>query len=152
MQKPKPKKAPPKPAQKVESKPEERGRSRENGVNRVILIGRLGKDPEVRFTQTGTAVCNMTMATSETWKDKNGEKQEKTEWHKIVVWGKSGEACGQYLTKGARAYVEGKLQTRKYEKDGVDHYSTEVVAQQVQFLGGKSAPKQETEGEDEIPF
>ncbi len=98
------------------------------GVNKVILVGNLGKDPEVKYMPSGDAVANLTLATSETWKDKNsGEKKEKTEWHRVVFFGKLAEIAGQYLKKGSKIYVEGQLQTRKWQKDGQDHYSTEVV-------------------------
>ncbi len=107
-----------------------------SGVNKVILIGRLGQDPEVRYTSNGGAVANFSLATSESWTDKQGQKQEKTEWHRIVVWGKMGELCGQYLSKGRQAYIEGRLQTREWtDKEGGKRYTTEVVAQSVQFLG-----------------
>lgn len=110
-----------------------------SGVNKVILIGRLGSDPEVRYTSNGGAVANFNMATNESWTDKQGQKQERTEWHKIVVWGKLGELCGQYLSKGRQAYVEGRLQTREWQdKEGNKRYTTEIVAQGVQFLGGPS--------------
>jgi single-strand DNA-binding protein len=99
------------------------------GVNKVILVGHLGKDPEVRYTQDGKAICNFSVATAETWKDKNtGEKREKTEWHRIVVFGKLADICAEYLTKGRQVYIEGKLQTRKWQdNDGNDRWSTEVV-------------------------
>lgn len=107
-----------------------------SGVNKVILIGRLGKDPEVRYTSAGGAVGNFTLATSESWTDKTGQKQEKTEWHRIVAWGKLAEICGQYLSKGKQTYVEGKLQTREWvDKEGQKKYTTEVVAMNIQFLG-----------------
>jgi single-strand DNA-binding protein len=107
------------------------------GVNKVILIGNLGKDPEVRFTPSGAAVANFNIATNESWTDKSGQKQEKTEWHRIVVWGKLAELCGEYLKKGRQAYVEGRLQTREWtDKEGKKNYTTEIVAQTVQFLGG----------------
>ncbi len=107
------------------------------GVNKVILIGNLGKDPEVRATPSGAMVANFSVATNESWTDKNGQKQERTEWHRIVVWGKTAELCGQYLKKGRQAYIEGKLQTREWnDKEGKKNYTTEVVAQTVQFLGG----------------
>ena len=111
-----------------------------SGVNKVIVLGRLGQDPELKYTPNGAAVCNFTVATSESWNDKNsGQKQEKTEWHRIVVWGKLAELCNQYLTKGRQAYVEGKLQTRSWEdKDGNKRYTTEIVASTVQFIGGGS--------------
>src|SRR2546429_6403351 len=106
-------------------------------VNKVILIGNLGKDPEVRFTQTGSAVANFSIATSEQWNDRDGKRQERTEWHNIVVWGKQAETCGQYLAKGRQVYVEGSIRTRQYDdKEGNRRYITEVVAQRVQFLGG----------------
>lgn len=105
-------------------------------VNKVILVGRLGQDPELRYTPSGMAVCNFTLATSESWTDKNGEKQERTEWHRVVIWGKLAELCNQYLSKGRQAYLEGALQTRSWEdKEGVKRYTTEIVAKTVQFLG-----------------
>jgi single-strand DNA-binding protein len=105
-------------------------------VNKVILVGRLGQNPEVRYTPSGAAVANFSLATNETWMDKSGQKQERTEWHRIVVWGKLAELCGQYLQKGRQAYVEGRLQTRQWQdKDGQTKYTTEVQAQTVQFLG-----------------
>jgi single-strand DNA-binding protein len=108
-----------------------------SGVNKVILIGRLGTDPEVRYTSNGGAVANFNMATNESWTDKSGQKQEKTEWHRIVVWGKIAELCGQYLSKGRQAFIEGRLQTREWtDKEGGKRYTTEIVAQNVQFLGG----------------
>lgn len=113
-----------------------------NGVNKVILIGNLGADPEVRYTSSGGAVGNFSLATNESWTDKNGQKQERTEWHRIVVWGKTAENCGQYLSKGRQAYIEGRLQTRDWmDKEGNKRYTTEVVAQSVRFLGGPSAEK-----------
>lgn len=108
------------------------------GVNKAILIGNLGADPEVRFTPGGQAVANFRIATSESWTDKNGQKQERTEWHRIVVWGKLAELCGEYLAKGRQCYVEGRLQTREWtDKEGKKNYTTEVVANQVVFLGGR---------------
>ena len=108
-----------------------------SGVNKVFILGRLGRDPELRHTQAGQAVCNFSMATSEKWKDKEGTPQERTEWHNVVVWAKLAELCAEYLSKGAQAFVEGKLQTSTYEKDGVKHYKTEIVGQTVQFIGAK---------------
>ncbi|MBU6283441.1 single-stranded DNA-binding protein [bacterium] len=105
-------------------------------VNKAILVGRLGADPEVRFTGAGRAVCNFRIATDSVWKDRDGNRQKRTEWHKIVVFGPQGETCGKYLAKGREVYVEGELQTRSYEKEGQKHYSTEIVAQTVRFLGG----------------
>jgi len=107
-------------------------------VNKVILVGRLGKDPEVRYTATSQPVCRFSIATDESWTDKGGKKQSKTEWHNIVVWGKLGEICGEYLSKGRQAYIEGKLQTRTWEgKEGKPMKSTEIVAREVVFLGGE---------------
>jgi single-strand DNA-binding protein len=107
------------------------------GVNKVILIGNLGRDPELRYTQNGQAVANFTLATTETWTDKGGEKVERTEWHRIVAWGRTGEICAQYLAKGRTVYVEGRIQTREYEdRDGNKRSTTEINAQTVQFLGG----------------
>ena len=108
------------------------------GINKAILVGNLGRDPEVRFTPSGQAVANFSIATSESWTDKSsGQKQEKTEWHRIVVWGKLAELCGEYLKKGRQCYVEGRLQTREWtDKEGKKNYTTEVVANTVQFLGG----------------
>ena len=108
-----------------------------SGVNKVILVGNLGRDPEVRYTPGGQAVANFTIATNEAWTDKSGQKQERTEWHRIVVWGKQAELCGEYLTKGRQVYVEGRLQTREWtNKEGAKQYTTEVVANQVVFLSG----------------
>ncbi|MCF8036203.1 MAG: single-stranded DNA-binding protein [Desulfobacteraceae bacterium] len=110
------------------------------GVNKVILIGNLGRDPEIRYTQDGNAVANFTLATSMEWRDKaSGEKREKTEWHRIVAFRKLGEICGEYLSKGKQVYIEGRLQTRSWEQDGVTKYMTEVVASEMQMLGGKGA-------------
>ena len=106
-------------------------------VNKVILLGNLGKDPETRYTTGGEAVTNLNIATSETWKDKSGEKQEKTEWHRVVLFGRQAEIAGEYLKKGRSVYIEGRLQTRKYtDKDGVEKYSTEVVGDRMQLIGG----------------
>lgn len=109
-------------------------------VNKVILVGRLGQDPELRSTPGGAQVANFSVATNENWTDKSGQKQEKTEWHRIVVWGKTAEICHKYLKKGKEVYLEGKLQTRQWEnKEGQKQYTTEVHAQHVQFLGGAPA-------------
>lgn len=144
-----------------------------SGLNKVLLIGRLGKDPEVRYTTTGGSVATFSVATNENWTDKNGQKQERTEWHRIVAWGKLGEICGQYLSKGREAFVEGRLQTREWtDKEGNKRYTTEIVASNVQFLGGAGdraasgandfaaptfeTPTMETSGsnmaDDEVPF
>ena len=107
-------------------------------VNKVILIGRLGADPEVRYTQNGQAVANFNVATHESWKDRDGQPQEKTEWHRIVVWGRQAETCAEYLKKGREAYVEGRLETRQWQdREGNDRYTTEIKAQTVRFLGGR---------------
>ena len=139
-------------------------------VNKVILVGALGRDPETRFMPNGEAVTNFSIATSENWKDKQGNKQEKTEWHNIVMYRKLAEIAGEYLKKGASVYIEGRLQTRKWEKDGVTRYSTEIIADSMQMLGAKSdnqaqgntsapAPKENAPssgfsdfGDDSIPF
>ncbi|MDO8519654.1 MAG: single-stranded DNA-binding protein [Deltaproteobacteria bacterium] len=116
-------------------------------VNKVILVGNLGADPEVRYTQGGQAVCNFNVATNERWKDKtSGQPEERTEWHRVVVWGKLAELCRDYLAKGRTVYLEGRLQTRKWEKDGVARYTTEVVAQTVQFLGARGETKSDMAG------
>ncbi len=111
------------------------------GINKAILVGRLGSDPEVRYTPSGVAVANFNIATSEEWKDKDtGEKKERTEWHRIVAWSKLGEICGEYLSKGRQVYIEGRIQTRSWEdRDGNKKYTTEIVAADVQFLGGRDA-------------
>ena len=107
-------------------------------VNKVILIGNLGRDPETRYTTGGDAVTNLRIATTEAWKDKSGEKQEKTEWHTVVLFGRQAEIAGEYLKKGRPVYIEGRLQTRKWtDKEGVEKYSTEVVADRMQLLGGR---------------
>jgi single-strand DNA-binding protein len=109
-------------------------------VNKVILIGRLGKDPETRYMTSGEAVTNCTLATSETWKDKSGEKQEKTEWHNLVFYRRLAEIAGEYLKKGSQIFVEGKLQTRKWQdKEGKDRYTTEIVVNEMTMLGSKSS-------------
>ena len=111
------------------------------GINKVILIGRLGSDPEVRYTPSGVAVANFNIATSEEWKDKDsGERRERTEWHRIVAWRRLGEICGEYLSKGKQIYVEGRLQTRDWEdRDGNKRYTTEIVASDIQFLGSRDS-------------
>jgi single-strand DNA-binding protein len=144
-------------------------------VNKVIILGNLGRDPEVRFSADGAAVCNIAIATSSSWKDKNsGEKREETEWHKVVFYGRLAEIAGEYLKKGKPVYVEGRLKTRKWQnKEGVDQYTTEVIADSMQLLGGREegsqAPQQRqapapqpqtqrqpaanfTDMDDDIPF
>lgn len=111
-------------------------------VNKVMILGRLGQEPELKYTPSGAAVCNFSVATTESWADKSGQKQEKTEWHRIVVWGKLGELCNQYLSKGRQAFIEGSLQTRSWDaKDGTKRYTTEINARNVQFIGGASTDK-----------
>lgn len=109
------------------------------GVNKAILIGNLGADPEMRYTQAGKAVANLRIATSERWRDReSGEQQERTEWHRVVLFGKLGEIAGEYLKKGSQVYLEGRIQTRKWQgQDGQDRYTTEIVANQMQMLGGR---------------
>ena len=108
-------------------------------VNKVILVGNLGKDPEVRYMPSGDAITNITLATTDSWKDKNGEKQEKTEWHRVSFFSRLAEIAGEYLKKGSQVYVEGRLQTRKWQdKDGQDRYTTEIVADRMQMLGSRS--------------
>lgn len=137
-------------------------------VNKVILVGHLGADPEMKFTQGGQPVCSFRLATNEVWTDKSGQRQEQTEWHSIVVWGKTAELCNQYLSKGRQAYLEGKIKTRQWQdKEGQTRYTTEIVADVVRFLGGgadgPSTPKtgakpaaapsnQGSFSDDDIPF
>jgi single-strand DNA-binding protein len=107
-------------------------------VNKVILIGNLGRDPETRYMPDGGAITNISIATTDTWKDKQGEKQEKTEWHRVAFFGKLAEIAGEYLKKGSQVYVEGRLQTRKWQdKEGVEKYTTEIVADRMQMLGSR---------------
>lgn len=107
------------------------------GVNKVIVVGRLGADPEIKTVSGGQTVARLSIATSENWTDKQGQKQERTEWHRVVVWGKLAELCGKYLSKGRQAYIEGRLQTRSWEdQQGQKKFTTEIVANTVQFLGG----------------
>lgn len=109
-------------------------------VNKVILVGRLGKDPETRYMTSGEAVTNATLATSENWKDKSGERQERTEWHNLVFYRRLAEIAGEYLKKGSQVYIEGKIQTRKWQdKEGKDRYTTEIVVNEMQMLGSKSS-------------
>ena len=138
------------------------------GINKVILVGRLGADPEVKTVSGGNTVARLSLATSENWTDKEGQKQERTEWHRIVVWGKLAELCGRYLNKGRQVYVEGRLQTRSWEdQQGQKRYTTEIVANTVQFLGAGSqttqthdqdvgaqdfGPEPSFDASEEIPF
>jgi single-strand DNA-binding protein len=132
------------------------------GVNKVILLGNLGADPEVRYTADGTAVCRFRIATTEKFKDRQGNMQERTEWHRIVAWRKLAEICGQYLSKGKQVYIEGKIRNDSWEQEGVKRYSYEIVADTMQMLGGPGNRVQEPEPpfgppeggapEDDIPF
>jgi len=109
------------------------------GINKVILVGNLGNDPDVRYMPNGSAVANVSLATADSWMDKNtGQRQERTEWHRVVFFNKLAEIVGEYLRKGSQVYVEGRLQTRKWEKDGIERYSTEIVASDMQMLGGRN--------------
>ena len=138
-------------------------------LNKVMLIGNLGKDPELRFTPSGRAVARFSLATSESWTDQQGQKQDRTEWHNVVVWGKQAESCGQYLSKGRQVFIEGSIRSRQYDdKEGQKRYITEVIAQRVQFLGGgrgegrgaapsggggsEEAPPAPMPEDDDIPF
>ncbi len=119
-------------------------------VNKVILIGNLGRDPEVRYMPSGDAVANITIATTETWKDKSGEKQEQTEWHRVAMFGKTAEIAGEYLKKGSQVYIEGKLQTRKWtDKEGQERYTTEIRADRMQMLGSRSGGSERMAAPDE---
>lgn len=128
-------------------------------VNLCIFVGNLGRDPEVKFTPSGRAVAKFSLAVSDSYSDRDGNKQERTEWVNVAVWGKQAEACGQYLAKGRQCYVEGRLQTRSYDdKEGNKRYVTEVIANRVQFLGGRSqggeydAPVSAADPSDDLPF
>jgi len=105
-------------------------------VNKVILVGNLGADPELKYTPSSRPLCNLRIATTDVFKDKSGQKQERTEWHRVTVWGDTAENCSKYLSKGRSVYVEGRLQTRSYDKEGQKHYATDIVADRVVFLGG----------------
>jgi single-strand DNA-binding protein len=132
------------------------------GVNKVILVGNLGADPEVRYTASGTAVCRLSVATSRRYTDKQGNRQEETAWHRVDVWGKMAETCAQYLSKGRQVYIEGRLKYGSYEKDGVKHYTTDIIAENMQMLSGGRGQEREPEPpfgppeggrpEDDIPF
>lgn len=114
-------------------------------VNKVILLGNLGRDPEIRYTTSGQAVANFTLATTDVYTDKSGERQESTEWHRIVAWGRLAEICGEYLSKGRMVYIEGTLRTRSWEdKEGKTRYTTEIVARNMQMLGGRSEQSRQT--------
>ena len=121
-------------------------------VNKAIVVGNLGKDPEVRFTQSGRAMARFPVATTETWMDQENGRQERTEWHNIVVWGKQAESCGQYLAKGRQVYIEGSIRSRSYDdKEGIKRYITEITAQRVQFLGGAGGGGRSGQSFDDEP-
>ena len=121
-------------------------------INKVILIGNLGSDPEVRYTPSGKPVANFSIATTENWTNKDGGKEERTEWHRIVAWGRLGEICGDYLHKGKQVYIEGKLQTRSWEdREGNKRYTTEIIAQTMQMLGPKGKEGRATSREESYP-
>jgi len=118
-----------------------------SGVNKVILVGNLGRDPEMRYTTDGTPVCNISVATSDTWKDKaTGERREKTEWHRVVFFRGLAEICARYLRKGSKVFIEGKLQTRSYEKNGATHYITEIYGNEMVMLDSQNGPKNSQDG------
>ena len=122
-------------------------------VNKVILVGNLGNDPETRATGGGNSVTQLRLATTEKYKDRDGNPQERTEWHTVIVWGKQGEACGKHLTKGRQVYVEGRLTTRKWQdKEGKDRYTTEVIGDNVRFLGGSPGEKREVAPADDLGY
>jgi len=124
-------------------------------VNKVILIGNLGKDPEVRYSQAGAAIASFNVATTETWKKQDGSKEELTEWHRIVAFGRLGEVCGEYLTKGSKVFIEGRLQTRKWQdKDGNDKYTTEIVAREMKMLSPRNGSEDggQSQGYDNQSF
>ena len=126
-------------------------------VNKATIIGNLGADPEFKETQNGTALANLSIATNEKWKDKTGEKKERTEWHRVVFFGRTAEVCRQYLTKGQQVYVEGRIQTDKYEKDGETRYATKIVGHEMKMLGSKASNTEsnkapEGDFDDDIPF
>ena len=129
-------------------------------LNKVILIGRLGREPELRYMANGEAVCNFSVATSESWKDKNGQRQESTEWHNVTMYRKLAEIAGKYLTKGSQVYLEGKIQSRKYQgKDGIERTAYEIIANEMKMLGGnaqtpaqKPQPAQAQEDISDVPF
>lgn len=123
------------------------------GINKVILVGNLGNDPEVRYANNGSAIANISIATTESWKDKNtGEQQDRTEWHRVVMFNRLGEIAGEYLKKGSQVYIEGKLQTRKWQdNNGQDRYTTEIVANEMQMLGGRSGGAEMGGGQYQAP-
>ena len=121
------------------------GPKKMSGLNKAMVIGRLGRDPETKTTGQGVAIANMSIATSETWKDKSGQKQEKTEWHRVTAFNRLAEICGQYLRKGSQVYIEGRLQTRQYEKDGQTHYATEIIANNMQMLDSKGQAQDQSQ-------
>lgn len=119
-------------------------------MNKAMVIGNLGNDPEIRYTQSGIPVATFSVATTERWKDKDGQQQEHTDWHRIVAWQKLAEICGEYLKKGSKVYIEGKMQTRKWQDDnGNDRFVTEIIVKNMEMLGGKTNPADDTMGGEE---
>ncbi|MBI5885290.1 MAG: single-stranded DNA-binding protein [Deltaproteobacteria bacterium] len=126
-----------------------------SGVNKVILLGNLGKDPEIRYTPSGTAVCNFSVATSRVWKGKDGDRKEETEWHTIVCFNKLAETCAEYLKKGFKVFIEGRIKTEKWEKDGEERRAIKIYAQAVQFMGARKEGQTHEAGPqdtDDVPF
>ena len=122
-------------------------------LNKTLLIGRLGDDPKVRYMPSGEAIANISVATTDSWKDRNGEKQDKTEWHRVSFFGKLAEIVGEYLKKGSQVYIEGRLQTRKWvDKEGQDKYTTEIVADRMQMLGGRKEEERKPVSNDQNDF
>ena len=122
-----------------------------SGINKVILVGNLGQDPEVKYTAGGAAVTTLSLATSESWKDKDtGSDQEKTEWHRVVLWRRLAEIAGEYLKKGSKVYIEGQLQTRKWEQDGQTRYTTEVIGRDMQFLDSRGSSSSDNSSYEDI--
>lgn len=120
-------------------------------VNKAIIIGNAGKDPETKYTEAGVAVCTLTLATKHSWKEKDGQRQEKTEWHRVVFWAKLAEIVDKYVKKGSQVYIEGRIETRKWtDKNGNNKYTTEIVADQMQMLSGR--PKAEIDNDEDVPF
>ena len=125
-----------------------------SSVNKVIIVGNLGDDPKINYSSSGSTITNLSVATAESYKDKQGEKQEKVEWHRVVMYNKLAEIAGEYLKKGSKVYLEGRLQTRKWtDKQGAEHYTTEIIANEMKMLGSKAnASKQTNDDEIDVPF
>lgn len=125
-----------------------------SSVNKVIIVGNLGDDPKINYSSSGSTITNLSVATTESYKDKQGEKQGKTEWHRVVMYNKLAEIAGEYLKKGSKVYLEGRLQTRKWtNKDGADQYTTEIIANEMKMLGGKANTSKQTDDDEiDVPF